>query len=103
MRVERAADLAAWVLEDEPAWSKELITAAMNGSETIQVNLKRPIPVLVVYGTAVALEGGEVRFFEDIYGYDAILEKYLTARSVQPRSTSFTSHAHQEIMQSTFP
>jgi len=34
----------------------------MNGAKTIQVNLDGPIPVLIVYGTAVAPERGEVRF-----------------------------------------
>jgi len=34
----------------------------MNGAKTIQVNLDSPIPVLIVYGTAVAPERGEVRF-----------------------------------------
>jgi len=44
------------------------------------VNLARPIPVLVLYGTAVVMEDGEVRFFDDIYGLDADLERALTAR-----------------------
>jgi murein L,D-transpeptidase YcbB/YkuD len=79
MRVERAEDLAVWVLRDEPDWPRERIVAAMNGVETIQVNLKRPIPVLIVYGTAVVLENGEVRFFDDVYGYDAALDKQLTS------------------------
>jgi len=39
------------------------------------VNLARPIPVLIVYGTAVVPEDGKARFFEDIYGFDRQLEK----------------------------
>jgi len=88
MRVERAEELAAWVLEEEPGWPRDRVIAAMNGSKTMQVNLKRPIPVLVVYGTAVVLENGEARFLEDIYGYDAVLEKYLAARNPPLSSTS---------------
>ena len=49
----------------------------MNGAKTIQVNLDSPIPVLIVYGTAVAPESGEVRFLADIYGHDASLERLL--------------------------
>ena len=49
----------------------------MNGAKTIQVTLDTPIPVLIVYGTAVAPESGEVHFFADIYGHDASLEKLL--------------------------
>jgi murein L,D-transpeptidase YcbB/YkuD len=41
------------------------------------VNCPSKIPVLIVYGTAVAPESGEVRFLTDIYGHDASLEKLL--------------------------
>jgi murein L,D-transpeptidase YcbB/YkuD len=75
--VEKPEELADWVLRDEPGWSKERIAMAMQGDKTLQVNLKQPIPVLIVYGTAVVMEDGEVRFFQDIYGYDADLETQL--------------------------
>jgi murein L,D-transpeptidase YcbB/YkuD len=35
--------------------------------------------VLIVYGTAVVLENGEVRFFDDLYKLDAALEAQLTS------------------------
>jgi murein L,D-transpeptidase YcbB/YkuD len=41
------------------------------------VNLAHPIPVLIVYGTAVVTEDGIVHFYDDIYGHDATLEKAL--------------------------
>ncbi len=77
VRVERPRELAAWILQDRPKWSEERIAEAMNGSETVTVNLERPIPVLIVYGTAVILESGEIRFFDDIYGLDAQLDDLL--------------------------
>ena len=49
----------------------------MQGTKTVSVKLTQPIPVLIVYATAVALDKGEVRFFEDIYGQDAKLEALL--------------------------
>jgi murein L,D-transpeptidase YcbB/YkuD len=49
----------------------------MQGTESVSVTLKHPIPVVTVYRTAVVLESGEVHFFEDIYGEDAALEKEL--------------------------
>jgi murein L,D-transpeptidase YcbB/YkuD len=69
--------LAAWVLRDKPEWTVERIRDAINGDETIRVDLKSPIPVLILYGTAVVTEEGEVQFFDDIYGYDADLERAL--------------------------
>jgi len=77
IRVERALDLALWVLEDNPRWSREKIVEAMNGETPVQVNLARPIPVLIVYGTAVVPADGMPYFFEDIYGLDALLERQL--------------------------
>jgi L,D-transpeptidase YcbB len=78
IRVEDPVALAAWALKDEPEWTPENIRAAMHDDETIRVDLKKPIPLLILYGTAVVLENGEVQFYDDIYGYDAALERALT-------------------------
>jgi murein L,D-transpeptidase YcbB/YkuD len=79
IRVEKPADLAAWVLRDRPEWTMDKIQAAMKtGADNIQVNLKKPIPVLILYSTAVVNPDGEVRFFNDIYGYDKSLNKVLS-------------------------
>lgn len=77
IRLERAADLAAWVLRDNPGWDLERIRAAMNIDKTQQVNLAHPIPVLIVYGTVIVLQDELVYFYDDIYGHDAALEKVL--------------------------
>jgi murein L,D-transpeptidase YcbB/YkuD len=77
IRLERPADLAAWVLRNNPGWDADRIHAAMNGATTQQVNLAHPIPVLIVYGTAIVPEDGQVNFYDDIYGHDAALEKVL--------------------------
>lgn len=78
IRVEDPVSLASWILRDQPEWTAENIRSAMHGETTIRVALLKPIPVLIVYGTAVVMEDGEVRFFEDIYGHDAALERALT-------------------------
>lgn len=77
IRVEDPPALAAWVLRDNPGWTPERIQAAMNGEQTLQVNLKHTIPVLVLYGTAFVQENGEVSFLEDIYSLDAQLQRAL--------------------------
>jgi len=77
IRLEKPADLAAWVLRDNPGWTPERIRAAMNGSQTQQVNIAQPIPVLILYATVIVLEDGLVHFYDDIYGHDASLEKVL--------------------------
>ena len=78
IRVENPVALAAWVLRSKPGWDLDRIRAAMNGNaDNVQVNLDQPIPVLILYSTAVVEPDNEVHFFDDIYGYDAALQKAL--------------------------
>lgn len=77
IRLERPADLAVWVLRNNPGWNMDRVRAAMNGTTTQQVNLAHPIPVLIVYATVIVTEDGLVHFYDDIYGHDAALEKVL--------------------------
>jgi len=80
IRVEQPADLVAWILRNNPGWDLERVKATMNGDKNnLQVNLTTQIPVLILYGTAVVNEENQIRFFDDIYGYDAALEKALAA------------------------
>jgi murein L,D-transpeptidase YcbB/YkuD len=78
IRVQNPADLAAWVLRNNPGWDLERVKATMAGDKNnLQVNLATRIPVLIVYGTATVNEENQIRFFDDIYGYDAELDKAL--------------------------
>jgi murein L,D-transpeptidase YcbB/YkuD len=78
IRVEKPAELAAWALRNTPGWDLERIRQGMqSGKDNQQVNLAKPIPVLILYGTAIVDEAGSVRFFDDIYGQDKSLEKVL--------------------------
>jgi murein L,D-transpeptidase YcbB/YkuD len=79
IRVEDPVALAAWVLRNKPGWTVDRIRAAMNGDETVKIDLDNPIPVLILYSTAVVEPDGEVRFFQDIYGYDKKLQQALAA------------------------
>ena len=80
IRVDQPAELVAWVLRNNPGWDLERVKTTMNGDkDNIQVNLATRIPVLIVYGTAAVNEENQIRFFDDIYGYDAALEKALAA------------------------
>jgi murein L,D-transpeptidase YcbB/YkuD len=77
IRVEKPEELAQWVLRGVPGWDMDRIHEAENGTDSHQVNLDQPIPVLIVYGTAVVQPDGQVNFFDDIYGHDAALEQLL--------------------------
>jgi murein L,D-transpeptidase YcbB/YkuD len=78
IRVQNPEDLVAWVLRNNPGWDLQRVKATMNGeTNNLQVNLASRIPVLIVYGTATVNEENQIRFFDDIYGYDAELDKAL--------------------------
>lgn len=78
IRVQRPTELAAYLLRNQPPWTLDKVRAAMqSGTNNQQVNLKVPIPVLILYITAVAKEDGSVHFFNDIYGHDKSLEALL--------------------------
>ncbi len=80
IRVEKPADLVAWLLRNNSGWDLERVKGTMNGdNDNLQVNLALRTPVLIVYGTATVNEENQIRFFDDIYGYDAELAKALTA------------------------
>jgi murein L,D-transpeptidase YcbB/YkuD len=76
--VEKPAELAAWLLQDQPKWTLENIKTAMqSGPDNQQVNLSRPVPVVIVYLTAIVEENSEVYFYDDIYGLDGALKDSL--------------------------
>ena len=62
IRVEDPERLAVWALDEKPSWTEDRIRAAMQGTDTIQVNLDNPIPVLVLLHHGGSFRGwhGEV-------------------------------------------
>jgi murein L,D-transpeptidase YcbB/YkuD len=77
IRVEDPESLATWVLRHDPAWDRKSIMVAINTDRTIRIPVSPPVSVLVLYGTAVVEEDGEVHFFSDVYGYDGELKQAL--------------------------
>lgn len=85
IRVSDPVALAAHVLRDQPAWTIERIREAMNGKDDTRVNLSGPVPVCIVYTTALAQENGDVRFYPDIYRLDAELDRVLSLGYPYPK------------------
>jgi murein L,D-transpeptidase YcbB/YkuD len=78
VRVEDAVALAEWALKSENGWSRDRIIAAMEGPRSLQVNLTRPIQVILFYITAAVMpDDGSIHFAQDIYGHDARLDRAL--------------------------
>jgi len=81
IRVEDPAALAAWALQ----WDAEKVQKAMNGDRNENyARPARPIPVRILYITAVANENGDVLFLDDIYGHDVQLTAALEQRITRP-------------------
>ncbi|HEV2531973.1 L,D-transpeptidase family protein [Phenylobacterium sp.] len=84
VRLERAADLAKYLLGHEAGWSPEKVDQTMAGNDTLNVPLKQQVPVRIYYWTAF-VEGDQVSFRDDVYGWDAATLRQLDA--------SLASHA----------
>ena len=78
IHLQHPAELAAWLLRDKSGWNPERVEQAMHeGRDNFTVNLTVPVPILIVYGTAIVEENGDVLFYRDIYGHDESLETAL--------------------------
>lgn len=71
IRVERPFELAELVLDDPERWDQQGIQQVLDSLRTQRVNLKQPLPVLILYWTAEADAQGRVHFRKDVYGRDA--------------------------------
>jgi murein L,D-transpeptidase YcbB/YkuD len=77
--VARAVELGKLVLERVDDWSEERVDETLSsGAETV-IALPEPLPIHIVYWTAVAQENGRLRLFHDIYGLDARVRQAIRA------------------------
>jgi murein L,D-transpeptidase YcbB/YkuD len=77
VRVQNPLDFADAILPHAaPDWNSSRLERLFGGNER-RVNLDNPIPVHLAYFTATVDADGELRHFEDIYGYDGKMTAYL--------------------------
>ncbi len=81
IRVKEPEKLANYVLRNQPEWTPEKISEAMNSGEEKYVKVKDPIPVVITYYTAWVDENGRLNFREDIYGHDEKLARKMFINS----------------------
>jgi murein L,D-transpeptidase YcbB/YkuD len=77
IRVEKYAELAQMLLNDQIDWSPEKIQELIDAEQTRRVNLTRNMPVILVYCTVAVDENGKVIFKEDVYNRDPAVLKGL--------------------------
>lgn len=77
IRIERPIDLALYLLQNDPNWSREkLMKTIENGKPTV-IWIQNPIIVYLQYWTAWVDEFGELNFRKDIYNRDEPLDRAL--------------------------
>lgn len=70
IRLAEPKKLAEYLLRDQPQWTSEKITRAMNAGKEQYVTIKDPIPVFIAYFTAFVTSDGKLNFRQDIYNRD---------------------------------
>jgi murein L,D-transpeptidase YcbB/YkuD len=91
VRVERARDLAAWLLAGPtgaaPGWRRADLDAAIDTGATRRVAVPGPVAVYLLYWTAFVDGRGVLHFRDDVYGRDARLAAALVGAPLSGRAT----------------
>jgi len=95
MRVEQIQPLASFVLSGDTQAALDKIRAAMTTRATQRFSIDRPIPVYVLYWTAIADNDGSVQFRPDVYGRDAKVLAALRGQRPVGRVAMLTECAKQ--------
>jgi murein L,D-transpeptidase YcbB/YkuD len=69
VRVDNPYYFAEIVMGAENGWTEDKVRRSIGGPER-RVNLARKLPVHIAYLTATVEDSGDVRQYDDIYGYD---------------------------------
>lgn len=93
IRVQNIRPLAAYVLYGDAADGAEKIDAAIAAGETKRIPLDKPLPVYVLYWTAMADANGAPEFRPDVYGRDRRLIAALAGQPVNGASLGGASYA----------
>jgi murein L,D-transpeptidase YcbB/YkuD len=77
VRVEKPAELAAFLLRTTQGWTLTRVRSAMHQQTREVVRLAAPVPVHLLYFTASMGEQSTVQFFDDVYGRDERARRWL--------------------------
>ena len=80
IRVEEPFSLAAYLLQDDPSWTRERLMETIENKTPQIIGFKRPITVHLQYWTAWVDETGRLNFRHDIYDRDRPLDRALKER-----------------------
>lgn len=95
IRLEKPLDLALFVLQDDPKWTRESLEKLIAGGKHHMIPLAKPCTVHLLYITAWAAEDGTVHFRQDIYDRDRLLVGALKLERFAAETTSIAPDPHQ--------
>jgi murein L,D-transpeptidase YcbB/YkuD len=68
--VDNVRDLAAWLLKDQPKWSRAAIDAEIASGQHLEIAMAKKVPVAWIYLTAWMTKDQTVQFRNDVYSQD---------------------------------
>ncbi len=86
IRVERAAELASYLLRNDPAWTPGAVRSAMETGTEQTVRLPEAVPVHLLYWTAFVGDG-TIQFRPDVYDRDGAVRAALEEAPPSPAAT----------------
>ena len=72
LHVSNVDDLVAWLLAGQDDWGSNRVQEVIQAGQSRDVDLKRNVPLYMIYVTAWATEDGMVHFRRDLYGRDGV-------------------------------
>jgi murein L,D-transpeptidase YcbB/YkuD len=103
VRVEEIARLATVAAGGDAAAVAEILAGATATGETKYIELRQPLPVYVLYRTAIANPDGTVQFRSDVYGRDMRLSQALRTPSSTLGPSFFTGDCGTPLARMTEP
>jgi len=71
IRIQNPLELADLLLQNQDNWNKEEISKVVRSGYTTKVDLKKHVPVLILYWTAGLDDEGKIEFMPDVYERDS--------------------------------
>jgi murein L,D-transpeptidase YcbB/YkuD len=77
IRIEEPFKLAKFLLRNDSVYTDKKINALMQNGNQTYVNLKKKVPVFIVYFTAWVDRDGKLNFRDDVYKHDEKMKQIL--------------------------
>lgn len=74
IRLERAFDLADYLMDSDPKWNDEMVYDILNQGKTKYIKVAKPTKVIITYLTTWVDDQGNLQFRDDLYGLDGVTQ-----------------------------